>query len=205
MPKEIENEDGTKETVYTQQELDDIKNQEIETYKNEHPDKTEEITKLQKELEDTKELLSKKDDKDKNFSELRTKVKELETQLDQKVQKGINENTATMAIDSLSDGDDELKKKIKFHFETSLKAVEPKTPEEMSKKVQDAYMLATGTKPSGAGIPGFIIGSGSGNQPKFKQENKSDLKPEVKDLAKKMGLSEEDCKKFDKQDFSTTK
>ena len=206
MPKKIKNDEtGQEEELYTAEELEQIKADEIENYKKDHPDQTEMVDAIQKELDDAKEALEKANSKDQNFSNLRKTVDDLTKQLGEKVKEGIQEHNSNEAIKSMSDGDEELEKKIRLAFETTLKAVVPKTPEEAAKKVQDAYIIATGGQ-SGPkpGPRGF--GPGGGAPPRFKQgDGKSDLKQEVKDLGKnRFGLTEEDINKYDKQDFSTT-
>jgi len=216
MTKVIKNtETGEDETVYTEDEIAEretaAKAAAIEEYKTQNPDKTGEITKLQSDLEAATKDLEKYKNKDMNFGNLRqikedleTKVNDLTKEIDSKVTAGIQQHSVEQSIKMRAGGDAELEKKIKFEFEKTLSGVQPKTPEELNKKIQDACMLATGAT-SKVDISGGVLGSGGATMPRVKKENAGNLKPEVVDLGKRrFGLSEEDIKKHDTQNFSNT-
>lgn len=210
MPKTIKNEDtGEDEVLYSAEEIEAQKTEAIETYKKENPGNAEEVGKLQKELDDAKEALKKAGDKDQNFGQLRDKVDKLEKEMDERVKRGVEQTvtkqTSDNAIKALAGSDTELEKKIRFHFDNSLKGVVPSTPEEANKKAQDAYLLATGQKPDIQPGAGNAFGSSGGGGFRQPQQKKSDIKPEVAALGKnKLGLTDEDIKKYDRQDFSHT-
>jgi hypothetical protein len=212
MPKTITDpETGEEIEVYTSTELEERQNaakeEAIEAYKQEHPDNAEEIERLQKELEENKLALDKEKSKDKNFSELRKTKDELEKKLSEAiggVKKEVNDEKITEAIGKLANGDEELAKKIKFHFDNTLAAVNPKNIEERNKKVQDAYLLARGADGAGAAGQGNPFSSAGAGMPKPKV-NTQPLPAHLSTVAEKMGITAEDVKKHDKQDFSNTK
>lgn len=210
MSQKIKQEDGTEIEVFTTEELEEAKTSAIETN---NQTRAQEIDKLATELKAKEEELVKLKGKDLNFSNLREindrltkEVGDLKTQISIAiggVKKDIETEAVTTAITSLAGDDKEVEKKIKFHFETTLKAVEPKNKEELNKKIQDAYLLATGEQVTPLVVPGTFSSAGAGiNRPKI---NQTPLSPAAVEVGKKMGITDEDVKKYDKQDFSKTK
>lgn len=210
MPKTIKNEEtGTEETVYTAEELEAQKDEAIENYKKDNPDKAAEVEKLQADLQKATEDLAKEKEKDKNFGNLRGIKEDLEKKLNDLtgsvpalVDQGIQKQHTEGEIKKLADGDVELEKKIRLHFETTLKAVTPKNQEEVNKKIQDAYLLATGTQASG--VTSTVLGSGGASFVRSRPANTQPLSEGAKTVGNKLGLSDKDLKDYDKQDFSNT-
>ena len=165
----------------------------------------EESKKLQEDLDASKKELEGLSDKDHNFKQLREKVGGLETKLEES-KKAIEEanvkalegmqapltEAKEITIKNLSAGDEELKKKIEFHFDRIKD--ETLTVEQMNKKVRDAYLLAT-EKP--VDISGQIISSAGAGTFVPKKDVK-EMSSDLKGLAGKFGLSDEDIKKYDK-------
>lgn len=207
MPQTIKGADGQDVEVFTAEEIETKKTEAIEEFKKANPTNAEDVTKLQDELKVTKEKLEKLSGKDMNFEKLREIKEDLEKQLDEKIKGAVSQSQGDSAIaasiEAIAGGDKKQADLIKFHFDTTLKGVEAKTTEEYQKKLEQAVTLAGGNK---ARIPSF--GSAAGGfvpRPVAQGGNASDLKPEVLDMAeKRFGISKEDAKKFDKQDFSHT-
>lgn len=210
MPKTVQI-DGKDVEVYTQEEVDASRNTAVEDFKKTNPGAAENVTKLQADLTTAQEELKKLKEKDMNFGNLReikdgleAKITELTTQLDTKVNAGLAQRDAEAALTALSGGDAELLKKLKLHFETTLAAVKTETPEALQEKLKQAAAL------SGlivGNIPAFQSAGGSGfPRPLPQGGNKAgDLKADVADMGKRrFGLSDEDIKKFDTQNFSQT-
>ena len=90
--KTITLEDGTQQEVLTAEEIDaqkeEAKQEAIEAYKAEYPDKTDELTKLQEELDKLK-------GKDLNFDNLR-KAKETAEKKVEDILKGVDEKISTV-------------------------------------------------------------------------------------------------------------
>lgn len=212
MPKKITNsETGEEEEVFTADEIaereDAAKTAAIEQYKAEHPDNAEEIERLQDELKKANEDLEKEKGKDKNFSKLRDIKEDLEKKLAEATG-GIKQEfmirDLDTAISNLASGDDELAEKIKFHFNNTLKAVETKNQKELLEKVRQALTLAGGNE-AGAGV-GSNFGSGGIGNRRSKEAGGEELKPEVKEVLKKMdpSITDEDIKKYGGRALSTT-
>jgi len=186
MTQTIINDSGETIEIPTTEEIEAQKQQAIEEYKSQNPDKTEELTKLQKELDGFK-------DKDLNFSNLRKQKEDAEKKVED-ILKGVDEKISTVkkevlegvmkdhyneTINSLTGGDEELKKKIEFQYKRLGDA--PATKDEIAKKLQDAYMLAAGTS---KGVSSNAFSSGGVGSIKTKE---SSLTEDDKDLLKKMG------------------
>src|SRR3990167_7654492 len=84
MSKTINDTEGNEIEVFTLEELQAQKDSAIEEFKTANPDKTEELSKLQKELEGYK-------DKDLNFANLRKQKEEAEKKVED-ILKGVDEN-----------------------------------------------------------------------------------------------------------------
>lgn len=223
MPKIIKNEEnGTEETVYTAEELETQKNEALEQYKADHPDQADRITELQSELETAQKALEDGGPSGSNFKILRQKVETLTGEITKvkndaiaeinKVRIDMSSTALDVAIKGLAGEDAELAKKVKLHFNETLKSVPAANTEEFQKKLQQAYLLAAGVQPDPSALSGAIYGSGgagpgAGGSPADGGTRKTNaIKPEVVEMGKKyFGLSEDDFKKYDKRDFSRTK
>ena len=133
--------------------------------------KPEDLEKMFKELGETTEELEKLRKKDLNFEKLRKfrllselseeekeklSAKELELmQRQEELEKRTKDFETTMhttwkdsAFKKIVGTDAELIKKVELQFAETLKGVEAKTEEAYINKVSNAYLLATGQKPS---------------------------------------------------------
>lgn len=197
---------GEQVEVFTQEELDKKVNEKIEEYKLDNPTE-EDIKKLQEELEKKNSELKKYEDKEYNFSELRkTKEKEevarkileeekkaLEAKIDEKIN-GVKEDIVKEKIServkNFSNGDEELEKKILYHY-NRIKD-EATNDKEINKKLVDAFILATKRDDNDV-VSGTISSFGS---PVITKRQKNEIKPELKPVAEKLGITDEDIKKY---------
>ena len=152
------------------------------------------------ELVKVNEELKKLGDKDHNFANLRTQKEELEKKLSD-IQSGVNTQLEEIkkapiieyeseVLNNLSSGDEELKKKIKFHYDRLSDKADNK--ESVNKKMNDAYLLAVGNSPKTDLINRAApVGGGSATYPKAQNAK---LDPGLIELGKKMGLTDEDMK-----------
>lgn len=219
MPQTIKKEDGTEETVYTQEELDAERNAAVDEYKAANPVDAAEHERLKADLEKVTKELEAVGSKDRNFAQLRQAKEAVEEALRKseekmaaeigKIRSEMSQTALDAAVRGLAGEDPELAKKVRFHFTETLKGVSGTTPEEFKQKIQQAYLLATGVQPNPAVLSGAMYGSGgagpgAGSMPAARRGQP--LKPELVDMGKRyFGLTEDDFKKYDKQDFSTTK
>ena len=184
--------DGKTIEVFTPEEVQAQQAQAIETA----------TATLKTELEQAKADLSKASDKDYNFTQLRQKAEQLEIKLNTVKEDTLKEfetNQATRTADSfikkLADGDEELEKKIRLQF--NRLGDTPTTPEEIAKKVRDAWALSrsdvapdpmTGAFDSGGAAPVM--------PPKPNLAKPSLTDNQTNFLRMYAGMSDEDIKKY---------
>ena len=186
------------ENVLSVEDAEAQKAEALEEYKTENPDKSEEIETLKKSLEEKEAELEKAGDKDQNFKKLRDQKGDLEEKLEKatgEMSEKLDAAITNLAgdkkadiISSLVGDDEELKKKVNFHYDRIKD--EPKTKEEIKAKIDDAYFLATRQEaPTG----GYISSAGAGNV-KVKEQ----VSAEEKEIGNALGITDEDRKKYSK-------
>lgn len=203
MPKIIQDESGEDIEVFTAEELEAQKTAALEEFKTKNPDKTDELTKAQEELEKLK-------GKDMNFSNLREqkeaaekKVQEILAGVDEKVGavkkeilEGVMKDHYSETLKGLAGEDAELQKQIEAQYN---RLTDPAaTKEEVSKKLRDAWVLATKVDDPGALSTSVISSGGVSRFPTQGGEKK--FSPEEKAMAQKLaeagGLGKLDDKYF---------
>ena len=182
----ITNDDGSQTEVFTAEELEAQKTAALEEFKIANPDKTEELTKAQEELEKLR-------GKDLNFGKLREQKEAAEKKVDE-ILKGVDERVGlakkeilegvmkdhySETINTLTGGDKDLIAKVELEYKRLTDAAASK--EEVSKKLKDAYLLATRAD---AGVDSSVYSSGSVRRP---PANVGGLSEDEKDLLTKMG------------------
>jgi len=188
--------DGEEKEVFTTEELESQKQEVIEKFKSENPDRANEIQTLQNALKETEEELVKYKDKDLNFSNLRKEKEQLEKNLKditgnidikiesakREIMEGVLKDHYSGTLSRLSSGDKELEKKIEYHYK---RISDPSsTKDEIEKKLQDAFILAGGVKsPNNNGV---FSSAGAG---KFNLEPKAPLTDEQKEVLGKLAGS----------------
>lgn len=211
----ITNDQGEEVEVFTAEELEQQKQAAIDQYKQDNPEKTEEMERLQRErdeanqkLEDANKQLEGELDKDKNFAQLRkqkedaeAKLNELQGTIDDKIgtaKKEILEDVMrdhyNETIERLTGGDEDLKKKVEFQYK---RLQDPAgTKEEMNKKLSDAYLLAQGPVQETVDTNVFSSGGVQKLNLKKNQEFTSEEKEFVQRLGQAGGLqiTEDDFK-----------
>lgn len=166
---------------------------------------TADIAKLKADLDKSTKDLEAASNKDQNFAELRkakdaaeAKLKEFETGIGAKIadiEKQLPGNNVDESIKTLAEGDSEVAKKIKFHFDRISKPED--TVEEKRLKLIDATTLARGKAPTPNLISGVLGRSGGFSKEDMKdQEGTSTIKPELAGLAKSMGISDKDAARY---------
>lgn len=220
MKIKVKNDQGEEieQEVFTPEEVEAQREQ----WKKDHPDQSQELTKLQEDLKLAKQALEGAGDKGENFAALRASVQRLEGELKKKsdesnsainqVRTEMSEAALDAAVQGLAGEDAELAKKVKFHFSETLKGVAVKNKQELTRKIQQAYLLAAGREPDPNALSGAMYASGgagpgaNGSVGGSGGNSRTSLKPELVEMGKRyFGLTDDDIKKFDKQDFSRTK
>lgn len=170
----------------------------------------EDAAKVQAELEEAKVQLAKLENKDLNFRrleslteaekaklsatelELKKKAEELEDKQKTFTEKFVGDIKGD-ELRRLTGSDEELKKKVEFNFARLKEADTAQSREEISKLMNEAYVMSVGRQPSSP-LNAAINQSGSGPI----QTSNSTLAEELSGVAKGLGVSEEDYKKYNK-------
>src|SRR3990167_6090611 len=206
--QKVKLEDGTEIDTYTEEELQAQKDEAIEAFKAENPDKSEELAELQEKLRETEEKLAKADDKTTNMGALRkaredaekkltdfdTKLEEKVNQVKREVIEGVNKDYYADNIKALAGDDAEMLKKIEHEYNTTLKGVVPSSKAEISEKLNKAYILAGGTKDYDA-LSSSVISSGGVGRLNIKSTSQK-LSPEEQAVGARFGITSEDLKKY---------
>ena len=209
MSEIIKKEYGTEVEVFTADEVAtkeaEIRNQAVEEYKAANPDKTGEVDALQEELRKANESLEGFKSKDLNFANLRTqkeaaekKAKELKDEIDVKISSvkkeildSVHQDHYSETLKTFAGEDAELKKKVEFHYKRLGDVAG--TKEEINKKLQDAYLLAT--RQEDAGVLNTSVIS-SGGVSRLTRKSNQPFTPEEKAIGAKLALTPEDLDKF---------
>ncbi len=206
MPTKIKNEDGTETEYLSPEEVSaKLQEKEKEVVGVWEPKVNEAKTQLSTALtekqqieeklksaggpqsENFKTLKEALDKKDKEISDLNTKFETIS-------QGSLNEHRDSI-VSKFAGKDEDLKKKILHHFDETLKGVQAKSKEEISKKLESAIKLSVeNIAPSvlqaaisGAGGPGFQSNSNNGPV---------EFSATEKGLGARMGITEDDYKKY---------
>ena len=199
----IKNEAGEDIEVYTAEEIEQHKSDAIEAFKAENPDKSGELANLQEKMREAEEKLAKVGDKDYNFKALEKakndaegKLKEFTSTIDEKINsvkrevlEGVMSAHKSDALASLVGDDEELKKKVELEYGRLSDVAS--TKEQISKKLKDAYVLATAKDPDG--VNASIYGSGNVGRVSIKSTSPK-FSNEEKELGAKFGLNDKDFK-----------
>jgi DNA repair exonuclease SbcCD ATPase subunit len=200
------------EGAMTSEEIEELveeRKEEIETSNQETISNLEDthrevLEDLQTKIDEKEEALEKEQSKDKNFGNLRkttkekqeeitklqSEMKEMKTSFETKfseaktgsIQEKINEH-----ISKLAGTNKELKEKIAFNLQ-SFKV--PENTEEALKQVDNAFTLSSDGKSSI--INSKVISSAGGVSIPTKEK----MTPEGKDFAKKIGITDQEIKKY---------
>ena len=196
MSEIIKREDGTEEEVFTATEIEEQKQAAIQQFQAENPDKTEELNALQEELKVANEKLAKADDKSQNFATLRKAKEEAEGKLadftksidekialsEKRVLEGVMQDHYNDDLKALVGDDEELRKRVELEY-ARLSDV-ASTKDQITKKMKDAYILAT-KQDAGDNFNANILASGGVSRLNIKPSDKS-FTPEEKELAKRL-------------------
>ena len=193
MPVKTFNDAGDEIEAFTAEELEAQKIAAVEEAKKATD---EELAKAKEELAKAQEDLQKLGDKDLNFANLRQQKEAAEKRADdalkavdekletvkKEILDGVTQDHKSETLKTLSGDDDELKKKIEFHY--GRLGDPATTKEEVTKKLTDAYYLAT--KPEGAdALNTAVIASGGAARPMFKPESQK-ISPDEEAVLQKL-------------------
>jgi len=202
---ELFDKEGNVVEAFSAEELQAQKDAAIEEFKQANPDKSSELEILQSQLREKEDELVKLRGKDTNFENLRKQknaaekaAEELRREIDEKigavkkeVLDGVMKDHYNETIGVLAGNDEELKKKIEFHYNRLQDSAV--TKDEVSKKLRDAWVLATKLDDPGA-LNSSVISSGGVSKLNIKNTQK--FTPEEKAIGAKFGLSEKDFETY---------
>jgi len=176
-------------------ELEDLK-VELEITKTELSQKEAELQKTQDKGQNWKNLREEKEKKEKEAEELKKKIEDIGGEIT-KLKSESTEKSLDVEIKTLAGGNKELAEKIKYHYKSF--AGEPENEEKRQERLNSAVILATGGKSTTK--TGGTFGSGEGMPPNSGLTPEQKLKkldnPESINVAKKLGITEEQAKKSD--------
>jgi hypothetical protein len=196
---------GDRVDAFSLEEIEEKLNAAREEIKSEVKEEYEEqLTTLQEKIKEKEEEMEKIGSKDINFSNLRKIKEDLEKQLKKQEEdfsskiKEFKEQTTKEKIEStanmLAGGDENLKKSIINSYNSFTG--EPTNDEEFKKRMENACLLASGSKPtintnafSTGGYAPSYEGAGDGKG----------LSSGAKGIASQMGVTDEDIKAAEKQ------
>lgn len=220
----IQDNQGNEIEVYTQEELEkkleeattsaseEAAKAAIEKYKEENPDQTEKVSKLQKDLEDANKKLEEAGGGEEEKEGDTEQVKRLRRERDEatKALQEFQENTDSKIeglrkdligdakdeiVAALAMGDEDLKKKILSEYD-SFKD-NPTTRSAIKEQMDKAYRIVTGSTPT----PGVLDNLGGGGGYKGSHQHHTSDKNGYQDndnrkaMRTAFGISEEDIKK----------
>lgn len=201
--------DGKEVEAFTQEELDAQKAQALEEYKKANPDKNDEIAALQQKLKETEEREKNgggddaqkkrlKDEKEDIKKELTQKIDDLTKAFDE-YRNGITTSAKETILGKLVGADKDLRAKVELKM-NNLTGY-PDTPEGTAQKIQDAYTMATGTRPTPSMMDG-ITGAGNRGEGAGTGGNKGGMTENGKAIANVLGIKEETVKKYSDEDIA---
>jgi len=206
MPKIINDSNGSEIEVFTADELEDQKQAAIEEYRFNNPDKTAELEELEAEKTKLENDLKGLKDKDFNFANVRktladkdAEIKKMNDSMDEKIVaakkeilEGVMKDHYNDTLKKLVGEDKELLAKVELQYKRLADTAS--TKEEITKKLGDAFTLATGFGKEMLDSRAFS--SGGVSRLVNKSANKTPLTSAEKDLGKKLaqagGLKIED-------------
>ena len=184
----VKQEDGTEIEAFTAEEVEAQKSEALKAKEEELVKAKEDLSKLQDKDNNFKNLREQKEAAEKKAAEAEAGIKTIKDSiLSDLSKKQVNEK-----IKSLSEGDAEMEKKIKFNFERIKDA--GTSSEDVEKRIQDAFILSNGGKGNNA-LGGAISSAGPGITTRPFAGEKT-LKPELAGMAKKFGITDKDVEEY---------
>lgn len=193
MSKTVTDTDGQEIEVFSQEEIESQKQAAVEEYKQANPDNKDDLDKALADLKEKEEQLAKLSDKDLNFTKLREQKDAAEKKIDalakevdvkigaakKEVLEGVMKDHYSETLKGLSGDDAELQKKIEYQYKRLQDSAASK--DEVSKKLRDAWVLAT--RVDDVNITSVIS---SGGVSRMNVQTNKNFSPEEKAFAQKL-------------------
>lgn len=201
--------DGKEVEAFTAEELEAKKNEALEAYKAANPDKSDALAKLEADLKaandkiaagegdegQKRRLKQEKEDAEKALADGLASLKKEFDEYKGSVVGGAKESI----LAKLTGGDKDLRAKIELKA-NNLTGY-PDTPEGVAAKLQDAYVLATGNKPTPSMMDG-MTGAGGRGEGAGKDGDKGGMTENGKVMANALGIKEDTVKKYSDADIA---
>ncbi|HNW65719.1 MAG TPA: hypothetical protein PKO10_00735 [Aliarcobacter cryaerophilus] len=172
-------------------------------------EKEEEFTKVIGEKDETLKNLTKEKDElvkkagdikqdNPNFAILKSALDKKDKEIEDikiSLEKDKEERKISGLITKFTRGNEELEKKIRFHLENSVAGMKSDTPENLTKKIDAAIKLSQDFGSEGI-FDGGVGGGGKGGDIKGGDNGGVEFTAKEKALGAKLGISEEDYKKY---------
>lgn len=201
MPQTIKNDKGEDVEVFTAdevqaqaeakaKEVEDAKQAEIDTLTKEKGEKEEELKKFQDKDYNFEQLRKKADGKGQTEEEVKNQIADLTKRLDAVAAQPVQETLSDFVRTEVGE-DKERKEKFDYYFKRL--GADAKTKDEVLRAAKEALSLATAGeyKPDGTGNM-----SGTGVSQNYRQEKPRQKGADFNDIAKQMGNTPEDVKKY---------
>ncbi len=187
--KIIDETTGEEVEVFTQEELQAQKEVAIEEFKKDNPDKSADLKVAIEELEKFKgkdfnfgKLREQKEAAEKKVEDILNGVDEKITAVKKEVLDGVMKDHYTDTINKLTGGDKDLIAKIELQYKRLGDSAGTKS--EIEKKLNDAFILATGGQSKG--INNSAFSSGGVGKPNFGTQGETKLTDEEKKMAQEL-------------------
>lgn len=193
MPQKIKQEDGTEIEVYTSAEVQQQQAAAIAPLQ-------EELKKLQEKDFNFGKLREGREADQKRIEELTTQIAQfgqtITTKVTEEVQKGRKkelDDARTAFLDTAAANDPEYRKKLELEY-AKLSGYPETTPDEIATRIAHAATIVSGVQMRFSN--GAFSSSGAGAPPKSPAGPSGPVPQAVSDVAKKMGFTDEQIKKF---------
>lgn len=205
MPIKVKQDDGTELDAFTQAELDEqssakvkeaeeVKQLEIDDLKKQKEEKEAELKKFQDKDYNFEQLRKKAGDKGASEEEVKKQIEDLNKKLDAVASQPINDTKADFVRDVVGE-DKERKEKFEYYYKRL--GAEAKTKDEVLRAAREALTLASGGEVQFDGS-GKMMGTGVSQN--YRNEKLRQKGESFNEMAKALGNSEEDIKKYGNKD-----
>ena len=157
----------------------------LETLKKEKEDLLAKAGDIKQDNPNFKVLKDALDKKDQEINDIKSSL-----------EKDKEERKISTIITKFTRGNEELEKKIKFHLENTVAGMKSDTDEALSKKIDAAVKLSQDYGSQGMFDGGIGGGGTHGDGGNGGGDSKVEFTPREKALGAKLGISEEDYKKY---------
>lgn len=181
-----------------EEELSKVMNEKDEEFSKVMNEKDETLKTLTKEKDDLAAKVGGTKEDNPNFKILKEALDKKDKEIEDikiSLEKDKEERKISGLITKFTRGNEELEEKIRFHLENSVAGMKSDTPENLTKKIDAAIKLSQDFGSEGI-FDGGVGGGGKGGDIKGEGNGGVEFTAKEKALGAKLGISEEDYKKY---------